>query len=238
MDDPLHGRTVLVVDDDPQLLVLVEQMLVGAGARAVLAEDGRAGLRLFYEQRPDLVILDIMMPGLDGREVCRRLRELSDVPVLMLTVLNGPEEIAASLGQGADDYVTKPFYAEVLLARLRALLRRAARPSAMNTRLTYDARDLALDLDRRRVRVRGEPVSLTPTEYELLCYLYEHAGRVLTYPQILSHVWGPEFADSTQYVHVYVHRLRQKLCEDPANPRYLLTEPGVGYRLELHRVGR
>lgn len=238
MDDPLHGRTVLVVDDDPQLLALVEQMLVGAGARAILAEDGHAGLRLFYEHRPELVILDIMMPGLDGREVCRRLRELSDVPVLMLTALDDPGEIAASLGEGADDYVSKPFHAEVLLARLRALLRRAARPSPMSVRLTYDDGYLSIDLEGRRVHVRGEAVSLTPTEYELLCYLYEHAGRVLSYPQILSHVWGPEFADSTQYVHVYVHRLREKLCEDPANPRYLVTESGVGYRLELYRAQR
>jgi two-component system KDP operon response regulator KdpE len=238
MDDPLHGRTVLVVDDDPQLLALVEQMMARAGARAILAEDGHAGLRLFYEHRPDLVILDIMMPGLDGREVCRRLRELSDVPVLMLTALDEPGEIAASLGDGADDYVSKPFYGEVLLARLRALLRRAARPSPAGTRRAYDDGYLAIDLDGRRVHVRGEPVSLTPTEYELLRYLYEHAGRVLSYPQILSHVWGPEFADSTQYVHVYVHRLRQRLCEDPAHPRYLVTEPGVGYRLELYGAQR
>ena len=234
MDDPLHGRTVLVVDDDPQLLTLVERMLAQTGARTVLAEDGHAGLRLFYQHRPDLVILDIMMPGLNGHEVCRLLRELSDVPVLMLTALDDAGQIAASLGEGADDYVTKPFHNEVLLARLRALLRRARRPFPGETRLAYDDGHLAIDLDRRRVRVRGEEVSLTPTEYELLRYLCEHPGRVLTYAQILSHVWGAECVDSTQYVHVYVHRLRGKLGEEPANRRYLITEPGVGYRFELY----
>jgi DNA-binding response OmpR family regulator len=234
MDDSLHGRTVLVVDDDPQLLALLERMLAQMGARAVLAEDGHAGLRLFHQHRPDLVILDIMMPDLDGHEVCRRLRELSDVPVLMLTAVNAPRDVTRSLSEGADDYVTKPFHGEVLLARLRALLRRAARPFPGETRLAYDDGYVAIDLDRRRVRVRGASVRLTPTEYELLRYLCEHSGRVLTYAQILSHVWGAECVHSTQYVHVYVHRLRDKLGEDPANRRYIVTEPGVGYRFELY----
>lgn len=234
MDDLLHGRTILVIDDDPDLLVLVEQLLTQAGARALLAQDGRTGMRLFYRHRPDAVVLDLMMPDLDGHDVCRRLRELSDVPVLILTVLDSPQDLSRSLGEGADDYVTKPFSGEVLLARLQALIRRAIRSSLADMTSAYDDGYLAIDLERRLVRARGEQVSLTPTEYAVLRYLYEHSGRVLTYRQILSHVWGPKCADSPEYVHVYVHRLREKLCEGAGERRYIVTEPGVGYRFEVY----
>ncbi len=232
MPDPLHDSKILVIDDDPEILELVSLLFARAGAHVSTARDARQGLRHFYDHRPDLVILDLMMPGLDGWDMCERLRELSDVPVMMLTALNQTENVVRGLEHGADDYVTKPFANQVLLARARALLRRAEQSAPAQRPLVYDDGYLTIDLERRRVRVREQPAELTPTEYSLLAYLLKHASRVLTHEQILEQIWGPECLDSTHYVHVYVHRLRQKLEQDPEYPRYLHTEPGVGYRFE------
>jgi two-component system KDP operon response regulator KdpE len=232
MPDPLHNRRILVIDDDPELLDLMDLLLSRAGAHVLTARDARKGLRQFYDHRPDLVILDLLMPGMDGWEACERFRELSDVPILMLTALDQDGDMVRGLDCGADDYVTKPFGNQVLLARARALLRRAERSASGEKPLVYDDGYLAIDLVQRRVRVRQQPAKLTPTEYRLLVYLLRHAHRVLTHEQILEEIWGEECLDSTHYVHVYVHRLRQKLEQDPEEPRYLLTEPGVGYRFE------
>ena len=232
MPDPLHDSKILVIDDDPELLELVRLLFARAGAHVLTALDARQGLRQFYDHRPDLVILDLMMPGLDGWDTCQRLRELSEVPIIMLTALNQTDSIVRGLDHGADDYVTKPFANRVLLARARARLRRAELSAPGQKPLVYDDGYLAIDLDRRRVRADRRPVELTPTEYSLLAYLLKHASRVLTHEQILERIWGPECLDSTHYVHVYVHRLRQKLEQDPEHPRYILTEPGVGYRFE------
>jgi two-component system KDP operon response regulator KdpE len=232
MPDPLHDSKILVIDDDPEVLELVRLLFARAGAHVVTASTARQGLRHFYDQHPDLVILDLMMPGMDGWNACERLRELSDVPIMMLTALTQTDNIVRGLEHGADDYVTKPFANQVLLARARALVRRAEQSAPGQKPLVYDDGYLAIDLARRRVQVRQQPAGLTPTEYSLLGYLFKHAGRVLTHDQILKQIWGPECLDSTHYVHVYVHRLRQKLEQDPENPRYLLTEPGVGYRFE------
>jgi two-component system KDP operon response regulator KdpE len=232
MPDPLHDSRILVIDDDPEILELVRLLFDRTGAHVWTARDARQGLRQFYDHRPDLVILDLMMPGLNGWDTCERLRELSDVPIMMLTALKQNGDIARGLDHGADDFVSKPFANQVLLARARALLRREERSAPGQRPHAYDDGYLSIDLERRRVRVRQQPAKLTPTEYKLLAYLLKHAGRVLTHEQILEQIWGPECLDSTHYVHVYVHRLRQKLEQDPEHPRYLLTEPGVGYRFE------
>lgn len=232
MPDSLHNRKILVIDDDLDLLELMDLLLSRAGAHVFTARDARQGLRQFYDHRPDLVILDVLMPGMDGWEACERFRELSDVPILMLTALDQDGDLVRGLECGADDYVTKPFVSKVLLARAGALLRRT-QPSAPGEKpLVYDDGYLAIDLGRRQVRVRQQPAKLTPTEYSLLVYLLKHANRVLTHEQILEQIWGDECLDSTHYVHVYAHRLRQKLEQDPQEPRYLLTEPGIGYRFE------
>jgi two-component system KDP operon response regulator KdpE len=232
MDDPLAGRKILVIDDDPDLLELVGVLFSRAGAIVITACDGEEGLRRFYADRPHLVILDLMMPGMDGWEACRSLRQLSNVPIIMLTALTSTPDVARGLDGGADDYVTKPFANRVLLARARALMRRSMLPATNEKPVRYDDDYLAVDLERRRVMVRGKTVRLTPTEYRLLAYLVQHPGQVLTYEQILEQVWGPEVGQSWQYVQVYIYRLRRKLEKDPRRPRYLLAEPGVGYCFE------
>lgn len=229
----MENKRILVVDDDPALLPLVEYTFAKEGYDVYTASDGRQALREFFAQRPDLVILDIMMPGMDGWETCRRIREVSDVPVLMLTARGQDEDIIHGLELGADDYMTKPFSIKVLLARARAVLRRAALPPPdYGEPTTYGDDYLTVDLKERRVTVKGEPVKLTPTEYRLLAYLVQNAGQVLTFQQILQNVWGWEYQDDLDYVRVYVWHLRQKLEEDPKNPRYILTELGAGYRFE------
>jgi DNA-binding response OmpR family regulator len=230
MDESLRDWTILVIDDDPETLKLLEVILERAGARVVAARDAEQGLRRFYEHRPDLVILDVMMPGRDGWEVCRDLRRLSAVPIMMLTVLDETRDALRGLDAGADDYVTKPFSPQLLVARAGALLRRAARPSTQEQGTLYDDGYLAIDLVRQRVRAAQQPVRLTPTEYKLLAYLVRHTGQVLSREQILGHVWGSECLGSTEYLHVYIYRLRKKLEPDPNHPRYLFTEPGMGYR--------
>ena len=228
----LQNRKILVIDDDPEIIELVELMLTRASATVVTACCAEDGLRQFYAHRPDLVLLDVMMPGMDGLETCRRIRQLSDVPIIMLTVLTGTDDLLRGLEAGADDYVTKPFAGQVLVARAQALLRRSEQSDKDELQIVYRDGHLAIDLQRRQVLVRQKPVKLSPTEYRLLAYLLRNGGRVLTYDQILEQVWGPECLGSTEYVHVYVHRLRQKLEPDACSPRYLLNEPGVGYRFE------
>ena len=232
MHRALHNRKILVIDDDPDIIEVLDLILTRASATIVAACSAEEGLRLFYVHRPDLVLLDLMMPGMDGLEACRRIRQLSDVPIIMLSVLGEPDDVLRGFEAGADDYVKKPLLSEVLVARAQAVLRRAAHRGMDDQPVTYDDGHLTIDLDRRQVSVRQKAARLSPTEYRLLAYLSQNAGRVLTYEQILERVWGVECLGSAQYVHVYVHRLRQKLEADPADPRYLLNEPGVGYRFD------
>jgi two-component system KDP operon response regulator KdpE len=232
----MQDRKILIIDDDPEILELLDMLLSRAGARVVTAVSSAEGLRQFYAFRPDLVVLDLMMPQMSGWDVCGRLRELSDVPIMMLTALTDTREMTRGLECGADDYVTKPFTSQVLLARIRALLRRSLRADTLASSHTYDDGHLTIDLDRRQVLVRQKPVKLTPTEYRLLRYLFEHPDRSLPYAQILENVWGAECVDCIHYVHVYLHRLRNKLEADPEQPRYLLTEPGIGCRFD-YRLG-
>ena len=230
----LRDKTILAIDDEEQACALLETIFTAMGATVLTATNGRVGLRRLYEHRPDLVILDIMMPGIDGWEVCHQIRQMTNVPIIMLSALDQEAAIIRGLDAGADDYVTKPFSQQVLLARSVALLRRAALTQDGNTPLTtYEDGYLAIDLDGHQVLVKDKPIRLSATEFRLFAYLFRHAGRVRTFAQILKNVWGEEYQDSIDYVHVYVWRLRQKLEEDPSDPVYLLTHHTIGYKFML-----
>lgn len=229
----MPGNKVLVIDDDDLLLYLVQQILNHAGEQVLLASSGAEGLRQFLAHEPDLVILDIMMPGLDGWEVCDKIRQISHVPIMMLTALGHESHIVRGLSEsGADDYLVKPFSAQVLVARVRALIRRATLPALYQKPIVYEDDYLKIDLEEHRVLVQGQPVKLTMTEHRLLAFLIQNANRVLSFEHILRHVWGPEYRDSIDYVHVYISRLRQKLELDPKNPQYFVTQHGIGYRFQ------
>jgi two-component system KDP operon response regulator KdpE len=223
---------ILIVDDDLSLLELVQRNLERGGYRAITASDGQEGMRLVYEERPELLILDVMMPGLDGWQVCQRVREMSDIPIIMLTAREQEEDIIKGLDLGADDYLTKPFRRGELLSRIGAVLRRARVGKVALPDITYHDDYLSIDLDARRVAVNGELVELTATEYRLLAFLVENEGRALSFRQILESVWGLEYVDEIDYVRVYVWHLRRKIEPDPKKPRYLINVLTVGYRFE------
>ncbi|MCX6044846.1 MAG: response regulator transcription factor [Chloroflexi bacterium] len=228
----MQDKKILVIDDDYNLCQMIKFSFNRAGAQVYTASNGRDGLRQFYEQRPDLIVLDVRMPDIDGWETCRQIRLLANVPIIMLTTLDKDEEIVHGLNCGADDFVTKPFSRDVLMARVNALLRRAELPSETGRQAIYNDGYLMLDLGKHMVSVAGKLLQLTATEFRLLTYLFQNAGQVLTYQTILDRVWGWEYQDSVDYVHVYLSHLRRKVEEDPRNPRYLLTERGIGYRFE------
>lgn len=225
------GQTILVIDDDVTVCRSVELAFVKAGAKVITALDGREGLQQFFQHRPDLVILDIMMPGVDGWETCRQIRALATTPIIILSTISQESAIIRGLDYGADDFVLKPFSAGILLARARASLRRVDAVKSVNKKALYRDEYLEIDLTKKQVSVNGAPVRLTATEYRLLKYLIQNAGQMLTYEQILQHVWGWEYRDNIDYVHVYVSYLRRKLEKNPKEPQYLLTEHGLGYRL-------
>lgn len=226
----MEGKRILVIDDDADLVELVRIAFAHAGAEVYSALDGREGLFRFGECHPDLILLDVMMPDLNGWETCRLFREFTDVPIIFLTALSEEAEVVRGLDCGAVDYVAKPFSPKVLLARARVALRVPAQAARSHKTASFDDGYLVVDGQGRRVLVAGEPVQLTLTEFRLLAYLSEHAGQVLTYEQILAHVWGREYTDSTDYVHVYVSHLRRKIEWDASRPAYIVNERGVGYR--------
>ena len=226
----MKGKNVLIVEDDPDVRRITELAFQEVGARTQVATNGAEGLRNFFTEKPDLVILDVMMPEIDGFEVCYRLRQVSNVPIILLTALNSDEEIIRGLDSGADDFITKPFNSAVLLAHARSILRRLELPPDTKPRFFYSDDYLTIDLEKRLVTVRGEQVDLTRTEYNLLAYLVQNAGWVRTFRQILENVWGPEYQDSLEYIHVYISHLRGKMEKDPKNPFYIESEHGVGYR--------
>jgi two-component system KDP operon response regulator KdpE len=228
----MQGKRILIVDDDIYLLNLMTHIFGRRQAQVYTAADGVEGLRQFYAHQPDLVLLDLMMPDVDGWQVCRQIRQRSGVPIIMLSALDRDEHVVRGLDCGADDYITKPFSQKVLLARIRAALRRAALASPAAQPSRYSDGHLSVDLEGRQVLVGAKPVKLSPTEYELLAYLVAHADRTRTYRQILERVWGSAYHNCVGHVHVYISRLRQKIEPDPANPRYLPNEHGVGYRFE------
>jgi two-component system KDP operon response regulator KdpE len=223
----MSGARILVVDDEPQILRALETTLRGAGYDVDAAPDGESALAQAAARPPDAVILDVVLPGKSGVEVCRELREWTRVPVLMLSAVGEEREKVRALDAGADDYVTKPFGIDELLARLRASLRRVGPPTGP----VLEVGELQLDLEKKAVFRAGEPLQLTPHEYGLLRLFVENVGRLLTHRTILREVWGPAYQAESHYIHVYVSQLRRKIEADPTRPRHLLTEPGAGYRL-------
>ncbi|MDD3827259.1 MAG: response regulator transcription factor [Anaerolineae bacterium] len=221
--------SILVVDDEPHVLKLVKANLESSGYRVLTAEDGEHALQLVEKHGPDLVILDLMLPKMDGYAVCRRIREFSAVPVIMLTARSAQVDLVHGFEVGADDYLTKPFSVTELLMRVQAVLRRSKWPEEIMERLSFVAGPIEIDFAQHRVTVSGEAVKLTPTEYRLLAYLANNANRVILHRELLRAVWGPEYGEETEYLRVYIRYLRQKLEPEPAAPRYLLTQPGAGY---------
>jgi two-component system KDP operon response regulator KdpE len=223
---------VLVVDDEPRLVRLVREILQAVGYRVATAGDGESALEAVALESPDLVLLDVLLPrDLDGYEVCRRLREFSTVPVIMLTARAREEDKLKGFDVGADDYLTKPFSARELLARVRAVLRRSQSPEEMRVQSRFECGDLAINFAQHRAFVRGAEVALTATEYELLRQLALHPNCVLLHEQLLTSVWGPEYRNDIDYLRAYIRYLRRKIEVDPAHPQYILTTSGVGYML-------
>ena len=225
--------SILVVDDDPKLRRLVERQLTAEGFDVVLASNGEEALYQASLGHPDLIVLDISMPVMDGFEALERLREFFNDPVIILSATDQEREKVRALDLGADDYITKPFGGAELSARIRAALRRADRLSGNGSRQepVVTTGYVEIDLGARLVKGRGEAVRLTRTEYDLLRTLATNAGKVLTHRELLQAVWGPEYGDETEYLRTFVKQLRRKLEEDPSRPRYIITEPGIGYRL-------
>lgn len=225
------AKHILIVDDEPRMRRFVRMNLELEGFRVSEASDGLEAVRKTRDDMPNLVVLDVEMPHLDGFETLAEIRRTSPVPVIMLTVRSEEEERIKGLDLGADDYVTKPFSARELVSRINAVLRRVelSSPVERSNRVEVDDR-LVVDFDRRQVLVEGEPVKLRPTEYRLLYHFIQNPGRMLTHEQLLSMVWGPEYIDDNQLLRTYVTYLRQKIEPDPSNPRYIFNERGVGYR--------
>jgi len=226
--EPIPNPVVLVIDDEIQIRRLLRITLEANGYKMIEAANGQAGLVEAAMRRPDIVILDLGLPDLDGVSVLKRLREWSQVPVLVVSVRDRDDDKIAALDQGADDYITKPFSTSELLARLR-VARRHAQPS--DDLAIFQCGELEVDLTTRRVRVKGQPIKLTATEYTLLRLLVRHANKVLTHRQILAEIWGQHAMEQSHYLRVYMARLREKIESTPSRPVLLITEPGVGYRL-------
>ena len=222
---------ILIIEDEPQMRKFLRTSLAAEGYRLVETSLGKEGLDLARTHNPDLVLLDLGLPDIDGMEVTKQLREWSDRPILIISARGQEDDKIRALDLGADDYLTKPFGTGELLARIRVALRRSSRSGQEGTDPSVTVGDLRLDLEKRQVFVKDTEVHLTPNEYKLFTILMKSAGKVLTHSQLLKEVWGPTYVDQTQYLRVYMVQLRHKLERDPARPRYLVTEPGVGYRL-------
>jgi DNA-binding response OmpR family regulator len=228
---PRDAKRILVVDDEPRMIGFIRMNLELEGYQVIEAHNGLEALEAIRTQLPDLVLLDVMMPQLDGFETLRMLREFSSIPVIMLTAKGEEDDKVYGLELGADDYVTKPFSSRELSSRVRAVLRRAETPTTSPDQAVLKIDDrLSVDFNRREVIVEGEHIKLRPTEYRLLYHLIENAGWTVPHEQLLAKVWGYEYRDETHYVRLYVNYLREKIEEDPSNPKYILTERGVGYR--------
>ena len=218
---------VLVVDDEPQITRVLRTVLTSQGYQVKTAAEGEAALANFSEWRPELVITDLVMPHMDGVELCRRIRAVSSVPIIVLSVKGEERSKVDALDSGADDYVTKPFGMDELLARVRAALRRIGGDADVTS---IEAGDFRIDLDGRRVHAHGQEVRLTPKEFDLFVYMARHPNRVITHRTLLEAVWGEASQEQPEYLRVFMGQLRKKLEPDPSNPRYLVTEPWVGYR--------
>ncbi|MBI3621530.1 MAG: response regulator [Nitrospirae bacterium] len=230
---PIHEASVLIIEDEPEIRRFLRTTLPQYGYRLYEALTGQEGLTQAAARNPDLILLDLGLPDLDGLDMIQRLRKLAAVPIIVLSARDQEQIKVEALDLGADDYVTKPFGVNELLARMRVVLRHAARAPGDTGDPVFTAGTLRVDLERRQVFVSGKEVSLTPIEYKLLTILVRHAGKVLTYRQLLKEVWGPLRVDEAHYVRVYMQHLRNKLEAKPAHPRYFLTELGVGYRFRI-----
>jgi len=228
-----ENARILVVDDEPQLRRVLRTGLMSRSYDVRAAADGLTALDTFNDWHPDLVITDLAMPNMDGLELCRRLRAISQVPIIVLSAKGEEQTKVEALDIGADDFVSKPFGIDELLARVRASLRRAARPVTNGAVLTVlEAGDFRIDLESRHVTVNGREIHLTPKEFDLLTYLMKHAGKVLTHRTLLTALWGGNYVEQNEYLRVFVGNLRKKIEIDASGPRYLLTEPWVGYRFD------
>jgi two-component system, OmpR family, KDP operon response regulator KdpE len=225
----MTSAKILVVDDEPQIRRVLRTTLTSQGYTVSEAPSGDEALELIRSGRPDLILLDVNMPGRSGLETCREIRSTSDIPIIMLTVRNTERDKVQALDAGADDYVVKPFGSEELMARIRAALRRAAPTEAL---APFVSADLKIDFEKRSVLVRGEPVRLTPKEFELLHHLVANRGKAQGHRRLLQAVWGPDYGDETEYLRVFINQLRKKIEPDRRHPRYIHTEPWIGYRFE------
>jgi DNA-binding response OmpR family regulator len=223
---------VLIIDDDPYLRQLATMLFQRAGAEVYTAADALEGFIQFYKSNPSLIILDVIMPETDGLEICRRIRQVSDIPIIMLTALNDEEDMLRGIKEGADDFLSKPFSPEVLLARSRAVLRRSERGVGQSRDYDFDNGHLRIDIDNRQVLVNGKRLKLSPIEFRLLAFLARHAGKVLTLEYILENVWGDKRPGNIGSVHLYISHLRNKIEEKPREPRYIRTIYGIGYLFE------
>ncbi len=224
---------ILIVDDDPRIIRLVREVLTAVGYNVVVRSDGQQAIEAIAVEQPDLVVLDILMDGIDGYQVCRRVREFSEVPIIMLTAKVMETDMLTGFEAGADDYITKPFSSKELLARVRAVLKRAEQSPVKHGKANLKCGELDIDLARRQVSIAGHEVHLTATEYNLLYQLAAHVNQVLTHEFLLAEVWGPEYRDDIDYLRSYIHYLRKKLEVDPADPRLIVNIQGVGYILSI-----
>ncbi len=229
--NPAQGARILVVDDESHIRRSLQVHLENHGYAVETVESGEQALIALLNRRPDVMILDLLLPGVGGVEVTRQVRDSSCVPIIVLSAISDEGRKVEALEAGADDYLTKPFGMEELLARIRSLLRRAA--GARSALPVFAAGGMRVNFDRREVTIDDKPVKLTPTEYDLLKYLIEHAGKVLTHRMLLQAVWGPAYADQAQYLRVFIGQLRKKIEKSPARPSFIITDPGVGYRFSI-----
>ena len=225
----MTSAKILIVDDEPQIRRVLRTTLTSQGYTVAEARTGDAALEQIRSERPDLILLDVNMPGISGLETCREIRGSSDIPIIMLTVRGTEKDKVQALDAGADDYVTKPFGSEELMARIRAGLRRATPAESMPA---FVSNDLKIDFEKRAVSLKGQAVRLTPKEFELLRHLVANQGKAQGHRRLLQAVWGPDYGEETEYLRVFINQLRKKIEPDPKNPRYIHTEPWVGYRFD------
>jgi two-component system KDP operon response regulator KdpE len=228
----VSAATILVVDDEPQIRRVMRSTLSAHGYAITEAKTGEEALEFLRKERPDLVLLDVNMPGMGGIEACREIRRSSDAPIIMLTVRNAERDKVQALDAGADDYIVKPFGIEELLARIRAALRRY---SPGDTVPPFVSKDMTIDFEGREVTVRGRAVHLTPKEYDVLKHLVANQGKPLTHRRLLQSVWGPDYGEETENLRVVINQLRKKIEADPTHPKYIVTEPWIGYRFQPQR---
>jgi two-component system KDP operon response regulator KdpE len=228
----MSSATILIVDDEPQIRRVMRTTLTSQGYSVIEAKSGEEALEKYRAERADLILLDVNMPGTSGLDTCREIRRSTDVPIIMLTVRNTEKDKVQALDAGADDYVVKPFGAEELMARIRAALRRAAPGEALPV---FTSDELTIDFAKRAVSVQGTPVRLTPKELELLRQLVSNQGTSISHRRLLQAVWGPDYGEETEYLRVFINQLRKKIEPDPRHPRYIHTDPWIGYRFEPSR---